>query len=66
MTINEGAADRAIRIGIGFALLLLLILLQGSAKYWGFLGLIPLITGLMGNCPLYSLLGVKTCAEAKA
>lgn len=57
--INEGTLDRALRIAIGIALLSLAFL--GPKSAWGFLGLIPLATGLMGFCPLYRMLGISTC-----
>jgi hypothetical protein len=64
--INEGTLDRSIRIAVGFALLVFLIFAQGPIKWWGFLGLIPLLTGIFGSCPLYSLVGIKTCATPKS
>lgn len=57
--INEGTLDRALRIAIGIALLSLAFL--GPKSAWGFLGIIPLATGLMGFCPLYRMLGISTC-----
>jgi hypothetical protein len=58
---NEGTADRVIRVVIGIAVLSLLWLLHGSAHWFGLIGLIPLLTGLLGVCPMYSLLGIRTC-----
>lgn len=61
MDVNVGAADRIVRILAGFVLLMTL----PAVMWWGFLGLIPLLSGLMGYCPLYSVLHVRTCgAEA--
>jgi hypothetical protein len=65
MQVNTGTLDRAIRIAIGFALLVFLIFAQGPVKWWGLLGLVPLLTGIFGNCPLYTLLGIRTCAPGK-
>jgi hypothetical protein len=57
--VNEGAADRVARIVIGLALLTLVVV--GPKTYWGLLGAVPLVTGLAGTCPLYSVLGLNTC-----
>ncbi len=59
MTINMGSADRAIRALVGVALLALVFV--GPQTAWGWIGIIPLATALVGNCPAYSLIGIKTC-----
>ena len=59
LAINEGAADRVLRIVIGLAVLSLTVV--GPKTLWGVLGVVPLITGLAGTCPLYSIVGIKTC-----
>ncbi|MGA7799499.1 MAG: DUF2892 domain-containing protein [Gammaproteobacteria bacterium] len=56
---NVGSIDRALRIIIGLGLISLVFV--GPHTYWGWIGIIPLATALMGWCPLYSLIGVKTC-----
>jgi hypothetical protein len=56
---NEHAIDRALRILVGVALLALVVV--GPRTYWGLLGLVPLATGLVGSCPLYTLFGFSTC-----
>ena len=56
---NEGGLDRAIRVIVGVILLALVFV--GSHTPWGWLGLVPLLTGLIGWCPAYSLLGMRTC-----
>ena len=56
---NEHSVDRALRVLLGLGLLSLTFL--GPHTTLGFLGLVPLATGLMGRCPLYSILGVSTC-----
>ena len=59
MTRNEGNVDRAVRIVLGLALILLVFI---GPKIWiGLLGLIPLATGLIGVCPLYRVVGIRTC-----
>jgi Protein of unknown function (DUF2892) len=62
---NVGSADKIVRIVLGFGLLSLLFLLEAPMKYLGLIGLVPLLTSLMGWCPLYALLGMNTC-KAKA
>jgi hypothetical protein len=57
--VNEGGLDRALRIAVGLGLIA--IVFVGPQTPWGWLGLIPLATALMGWCPLYSLLGINTC-----
>lgn len=56
---NEHTVDRAIRVVLGLALLALAV--TGRLTPWGWLGVVPLLTGLIGSCPLYTLLGVGTC-----
>ncbi|NCB51702.1 MAG: DUF2892 domain-containing protein [Clostridia bacterium] len=57
---NVGTVDKWIRIILGLALLSLLFLIKGSARWLGLIGLIPLITGFINYCPLYSLFGIST------
>ena len=66
---NEGNLDRGLRITLGLVLVVLGfggVLEGGLALAVGIVGLIPLATGLMGWCPLYSVLGVDTCGTRKA
>lgn len=56
---NEGAVDRTVRVIVGVALLSLVFI--GPKSLWGLVGVVPLLTGLVGNCPLYSVLGINTC-----
>ena len=60
MTVNEGKLDRAIRIVLGLALIAMVFI--GPQTPWGWIGAVPLLTGLIGYCPIYSVLGIKTCA----
>lgn len=62
---NIGSADRIIRIVAGLLVLSLLFLIEGNLKYLGLIGLIPLITGLIGFCPLYVLLKMNTNKKTK-
>lgn len=66
MATNVGGLDRALRIIVGLALLSLVFFLDGSARWWGLIGLVPLGTALIGSCPLYSVLGLNTCPMKKA
>lgn len=56
---NEGNLDRILRVVVGAAVISLVFI--GPQTAWGWVGLVPLITGLVGNCPVYSLLGINTC-----
>ncbi|MDE3165666.1 MAG: DUF2892 domain-containing protein [Acidobacteriota bacterium] len=64
MTKNEGMADRLIRVVIGAALLSLVFL--GPQTAWGYVGLVPLLTGAIGYCPAYKLIGLSTCPLQKS
>jgi len=63
MKLNVGCIDRVLRIVVGIALITLAVLkIVGP---WGYVGVIPLVTGLFRFCPLYTLLGVNTCSIDK-
>ncbi len=62
---NVGGADKTIRIIVGLALLSLLFILEGNARWWGLVGLLPLITGITGYCPGYMPFGISTCKTSK-
>lgn len=59
MTRNEGSIDRLVRVVIGIVLIALVFV--GPKTAWGWIGVVPLLTGLVGMCPLYALLGINTC-----
>jgi len=63
MTRNIGGLDQGTRIAIGVLLLALGVV--GPVGWWGLVGLVPLATGLIGNCPVYSALGLNTCPAGK-
>jgi hypothetical protein len=62
MKINVGMVDKAVRIVLGLGLLSLMVLLDGNARWLGLIGIVPLVTGAVGYCPLYSILGLNTCS----
>lgn len=59
MKVNVGTADRALRIVAGVVLLGLAA--TGTIGLWGYIGIVPLATGLFRFCPAYTLLGMNTC-----
>jgi hypothetical protein len=63
MTKNVGGIDRIIRIVVGAALIAAAA--TGTVGLWGYIGVVPLLTGLMGWCPPYALLGFSTCSVKK-
>lgn len=58
---NVGTIDRVIRVALGAALVALA--LASVIGIWGYLGFIPLLTGVAGTCPAYQLFGISSCAE---
>ena len=56
---NEGTIDRALRVILGLVLIALVFV--GPQTAWGWVGVVPLLTGLVGFCPLYRLVGINTC-----
>lgn len=56
---NVGQLDRIIRIVIG--LILIVATVSNYIGAWGYIGIIPLVTGLLRWCPIYTLLGIQTC-----
>lgn len=56
---NEGTVDRVVRIMVGIGLLSLVFV--GPQTPWGWIGLLPLATGLLGSCPAYTAFGWSTC-----
>jgi hypothetical protein len=60
---NEGTIDRVLRVVVGLGLISLAFI--GPHSPWGWVGVVPLATGLAGFCPLYTLLGISTCPAKK-
>ena len=61
MNANVGSIDRTVRIVAGLAILSLWFVLDGNARWWAFVGLLPLATGLFRWCPAYLPFGFNTC-----
>jgi len=61
MSRNEGTADRVLRVIVGVALIA--IVFVGPQTPFGWIGVVPLLTGLFGMCPLYRLIGINTCGK---
>jgi hypothetical protein len=60
---NEHSVDRVLRVILGIGLIGIAVI--GPKTSFGYLGIIPLATGLLGTCPIYSLLGLSTCRIPK-
>jgi hypothetical protein len=61
MKANVGSIDRVLRIVVGIGLLALVFVVEGDARWWGMVGILPLATGLFRFCPAYSIFGLSTC-----
>ncbi len=57
--VNEHPIERVVRVAVGATLIVLAY--QGTIGAWGYIGVVPVLTGALGSCPLYSLLGISTC-----
>ena len=64
MKLNEGAIDRILRIIVGLGLLSLVFV--GPQTPWGYVGVVPLLTGIIGFSPLYAVFGLSTCPLKKS
>jgi hypothetical protein len=66
MTVNEGTIDRVLRVIVGLGLIALALgYIPGmAATPLGWIGVVPLVTGLIGWCPAYSIFGISTCRRA--
>ena len=59
MNCNVGGVDRVLRVVVGIGLLSLVFV--GPQTAWGWIGAVPLLTGMLGYCPAYLPFGIKTC-----
>lgn len=64
MKVNVGPLERAARIILGVGILSLTVV--GPQTAWGYLGLVPLLTGVTGWCPPYSIFGISTCRRCES
>ncbi len=65
MKANVGGIDRILRISAGIGLLAFFALGEGTARYFGLVGIVALATGLFSFCPVYPLLGINTCPSRR-
>lgn len=59
MSANVGSVDRVLRVVLGLVLISLVFI--GPQTPWGWIGVVPLLTALIGYCPAYSIFGINTC-----
>lgn len=59
MKANVGGIDKVLRIAVGIVLIAMAYM--NIVGVWGYIGVVPLLTGLIGWCPIYPILGIKTC-----
>jgi hypothetical protein len=64
LPLNEHQIERALRIVAGLVLLALVFV--GPKTLWGLVGIVPLVTGLIGSCPVYTIFGASTCKTHEA
>ena len=65
MEVNVGGVDRTIRIILGIVILSLVFVLEGNARWWGLIGIVPIATGLLRWCAAYLPFGIKTCSTRR-
>ena len=61
MKVNMGGIDRTLRIVVGLALIVMAV--TGTIGVWGWIGVVPLLTAIVGYCPAYAPFGLSTCAK---
>jgi hypothetical protein len=64
MQANVGTIDRAVRVMVGLGLIAAAY--AGALGPWAWVGLVPLVTGAVGTCPIYQLLGIDSCRLGKS
>ncbi|HEY8098571.1 MAG TPA: DUF2892 domain-containing protein [Methylobacter sp.] len=65
MKSNVGGIDRVARIVVGLVILSFYFILNDGTRWWALLGMIPLLTGIIGWCPAYLPFGIRTCESPK-
>jgi len=63
---NVGTADRVVRAAVGAGLLSAIIVLDGAERWFGLVGLVPLLTAAVRVCALYTVLGIRTCPRPRS
>jgi len=63
LKVNEHPIERTVRVILGVGLVAAAA--TGRIGVWGYIGVVPILTGLMGTCPLYTVLGISTCPVSK-
>ncbi|MBA4072210.1 MAG: DUF2892 domain-containing protein [Gemmatimonas sp.] len=61
--VNEGTIDRILRVAVGVVLVALALT---KGWMWAWIGVVPILTGAIGVCPIYSIFGINTCGVKKA
>ena len=64
MKANVGGLDKTLRIIAGLAILSVVFILEGNARWWRLFGLMPLLTGITGFCPAYPLFGISSAKKS--
>ena len=62
---NVGTGDRIVRVILGLAVLSAILLFDGSGRWLGLIGIVPLLTAAVRVCPLYTVLSIRTCPAPK-
>lgn len=64
LVVTEHPVERVLRVLVGVVVLSLVFI--GPKTAWGWIGLLPILTGVTGLCPLYTILGISTCPKKSA
>lgn len=59
LKVNEHPVERVVRVALGVGLIAMAAM--GTIGAWGYIGVVPVLTGALGSCPLYTLFGLSTC-----
>lgn len=62
MKVNVGNIERVVRVAVGFGLVAWALT---GGPVWAWIGIVPIVTGAIGNCPAYSIFGISTCSAKK-
>lgn len=64
LTRNEHSIERVVRVALGAGLIGAAAM--GAVGAWGYIGIVPVLTGVLGTCPIYTVLGISTCPVTTA